>query len=314
MRVATNSYVNSMIDQVNGLTAQMQTLQNEATTGLSVQAPSDNPEAMESTLDDLSSQAAQEQYAGNINTLQSQGNVVYSALQSLQTIVSQAQNIATEAGSATNSQTDLNNYASQIGALIQQALQVANTKDPATGQYLFGGTNSGQQPFTDSTDANGNVTAVTYQGNSSVNQTEIASGTTVAVDVPGANSSGSGSPGLITDSRTGADLFNHLIALQNDLSSGNTSAATGTDAQNLQKDENNVTYQVAYNGNVQTQLKTAASTANSQSTSLDQSITNTSGANIVQVMLEMNQIQNSYTAALEATSKVMQVSMVDFLA
>ncbi|HEY1790567.1 MAG TPA: hypothetical protein VGJ73_20635 [Verrucomicrobiae bacterium] len=312
--MATNSYVNSMIDQVNGLTAQMQTLQNEATTGLSVQAPSDNPEAMESTLDDLSSQAAQEQYAGNINTLQSQGNVVYSALQSLQTIVSQAQNIATEAGSATNSQTDLNNYASQIGALIQQALQVANTKDPATGQYLFGGTNSGQQPFTDSTDANGNVTAVTYQGNSSVNQTEIASGTTVAVDVPGANSSGSGSPGLITDSRTGADLFNHLIALQNDLSSGNTSAATGTDAQNLQKDENNVTYQVAYNGNVQTQLKTAASTANSQSTSLDQSITNTSGANIVQVMLEMNQIQNSYTAALEATSKVMQVSMVDFLA
>src|ERR1700749_33114 len=98
MRVATKSYINSMIDQVNGLASQMQTLQNEVTTGLSVQAPSDNPEAMESTLDDLSSQAAQNQYASNITTLQTQGNSIYSTLQSLQTIVSQAQNIATEAG------------------------------------------------------------------------------------------------------------------------------------------------------------------------------------------------------------------------
>ena len=313
MHVATNSYINTMIDQVNGLASQMQTLENEVTTGLSVQAPSDNPEAMESTLNDLSSQAAQNQYANNITTLQSQGNTVYSALQSLQTIVSQAESIATEAGSATNSQTDLNNYASQVASLIQQALQIANTKDPSTGQYLFGGTNSGQQPFNATTDANGNVTAVTYQGNTSVNQAEVAPGVTVAVDVPGANSSGSGSPGLITDSRTGADLFNHLIQLQNDLSSGNTSAVTGTDAQNLQNDENNVTYQVAYNGNVQTQLKTAASTANSQSTNLDTTITNTSGADMVQTMLEMNQVQDSYTAALEATSRVMQISMVDFL-
>lgn len=313
MRVATDSYINTAIQQINSLSAQMQTLENEATTGLSVQAPSDNPEAMESTLNDLSSQSAQQQYSNNISTLQSQGNVVYSALESLQTIVSQAENIATEAGSATNSQTDLNNYASQIGSLIQEALQIANTKDPSTGQYLFGGTNSGEQPFTATTDASGNVTAVTYQGNSSVNQTEIAPGVTISVEVPGANTTGSGAPGLITDSQTGADLFNHLIALQNDLSSGNTSAATGTDAQNLQNDENNVTYQVAYNGNVQTRLDTAATTANNQATNLDTAITNTSGSNVVQVTLEMNQIQDSYTAALEATSRVLQISMVDFL-
>jgi flagellar hook-associated protein 3 FlgL len=314
MRVATDSYINTAIGQINSLSAQMQTLENEATTGLSVQAPSDNPEAMESTLNDLASQAAQQQYSNNISTLQSQGDVVYGALESLQTIVSQAEDIATEAGSGTNSQTDLNNYASQIGALIQQALQVANTQDPSTGQYLFGGTNSGEQPFTATTDASGNVTAVTYQGNSTVNQVEIAPGVTVAVAVPGANTSGSGSPGLITDSQTGADLFNHLIALQNDLKNGNTTAISSTDTQNLQHDENNVTYQVAYNGNVQTRLQTAASVANNQSTSLDQTITNTSGANIVQTTLEMNQIQDSYTAALEATSKVLQISMVDFLA
>lgn len=314
MRVATETFVNSLINQVNTLSSQMDTLENQVTTGLSVQAPSDNPAAMQTTLNDLNGQATQQQYSSNISTLQSQANSIYSVLQQLQTITSQAGTIATEAGSATNSQTDLNDYASQVTGLIQQALQLVNAKDPATGQYLFGGTASVTQPFTATTDANGNVTGVTYQGNSSVNQVQIGSGTTISVAVPGVNNTGSGQQGLITDSRTGADLFNHLIALQNDLASGNTAAITGTDTQNLQNDENNITYQVANNGNVQTRLETASSFANNQSTSLTQGITNASGADVVQTMVQLNQAQNAYEAALETTSRIMQVSIVDFLA
>ena len=281
-------------------------------TGLSVQAPSDNPDAMETTLDDLSSQAAQQQYSSNISTAQSQANSIYSVLQSLQTISNRVGEIATSAGSATNSQTDLNNYASEVTSLIQQAAQLVNTKDPATGQYLFGGTNSGQQPFTVTTDANGNVTGVTYSGNSSVNQTEIASGVTVAVDVPGENTSGSGAQGLITDSRTGADLFNHLISLQNDLLAGNTSAITGTDTANLQNDENNLTYQVAYNGNVQTRLNTASSFATSQSNSLTGLISNASSADLATTMTQLNQAQTAYQAALESSASIMQLSILNY--
>jgi flagellar hook-associated protein 3 FlgL len=283
------------------------------TTGLNVQSPSDNPDAMETTLNDLASQSAQEQYTNNITSLQSQANSNYSALQSLQSIVSQAQTIATEAGSATVTQSSLKDYAGQITSLIQQAVQLVNSQNPETGQYLFAGTNSGQPPFTATTDANGNVTSVTYQGNSSVNQAEIAPGVNISVGVPGVNNSGTGPQGLITDSRTGADLFNHLISLQNDLLSGNTSSVTSTDSQNLKNDENNVTYQVAYNGNVQTRLDTASSFATSQSQSLTQGISNASSADVVQAMIQLNQTQAAYQAALETTSRVMQVSLVDFL-
>jgi flagellar hook-associated protein 3 FlgL len=314
MRVATESFVNSMIGQANGLASQLDNLENEVTTGLSVQAPSDNPGAMVTTLNDLASQSAEQQYGSNITTLQSQANSVFSALKSLQSITSQAQSIAVEAGSGTATQTTLNEYASQVTALIQQAVQLVNSQDPETGQYLFGGTNSGQQPFTATTDANGNVTGVSYQGNASVNQANIAPGISVSVEVPGVNNSGSGSQGLITDSRTGADLFNHLIALQNDLLSGSTSAVTGTDTTNLQNDEDNMTYQVANNGNVQTRLNTASSFATSQSTTLNQGISAASGADVVQVMVQLNQTQSAYEAALEGTSRIMQVSLVDFLA
>ncbi len=313
MRIGTNSYADTMIAQFNLLKTQQVQLQNEVSTGLSVQSPSDNPAAMENTLDDLSSQAAQQQFSSNISTVQSKANSIYSVLQSLQTISNRVGEIATAAGSATNSQSDLNNYAGEVTSLIQQAVQLVNTKDPATGQYLFGGTNSGQQPFTVTTDANGNVTGVTYSGNSSVNQTQIASGVTVSVDVPGVNTSGSGAQGLVTDSRTGADLFNHLISLQNDLLSGNTGAISGTDTTNLQNDENNLTYQVAYNGNVQTRLNTASSFATSQSTSLTGMISNSSGADLATTLTQLTQAQTAYQAALQSSAVIMQLSILNYL-
>jgi flagellar hook-associated protein 3 FlgL len=313
MRIGTNSYTDTMIDQFSVLKSQQAKLQNEVSTGLRISSPADDPAAMQSTLSDLSSQSAQQQFSSNISTVQSKANSIYSVLQSLQTISNRVGEIATSAGGATNSQSDLNNYAGEVTSLIQQAAQLVNSKDPATGQYLFGGTDSGQQPFTVTTDANGNVTSVTYSGNSSVNQTEIASGVNVSVDVPGVNTTGSGAQGLITDSRTGADLFNHLISLQNNLLAGNTSAVTGTDSINLQNDENNLTYQVAYNGNVQTRLNTASAFATSQSNSLTGLISNASSADLATTMTQLTQAQTAYQAALESSASIMQLSILNFL-
>jgi flagellar hook-associated protein 3 FlgL len=313
MRIATNDYTNTMLGQFNALAGQMRQLQNEASTGLSIQQPADNPTAMQSTLNNLSSVASQQQYTSNISTLQSRSNLVYSALQSLQTLTSQAGNIATSAGSGTAGSSELNDYANQVQQLIQQAAQVINAKDPSTGQYLFAGTNSGQPPYTTTTDASGNITGFTYNGNSSTNQTEVAPGITVTADVPAENNTGNGSYGMITDSRNGADLFNHLIALQNDLSSGNTSAITSTDIPNIQKDENNLTYQVANNGNVQTRLTAASTFASSQITNLDGTISKDSGADIVQVMTQLSQSQVAYEAALQSSAKIMQLSILDFI-
>jgi flagellar hook-associated protein 3 FlgL len=313
MRVATNSYTDSMLNEFSQLKSQQATLQNEVTTGLSVESPSDNPGAMSTTLSDLSNQSTQIQYNSNISTLSSQADNVYSVLQSLQSIVSQASTISTEAGSTTAGTSQLTDYSSQVTSLIQQAVQLLNSQDPATGQYLFGGTDSGQPPYSVTTDSSGNVTGVTYNGNSSTNQVEIAPGQTVSAGVPGSNTTGTGAYGLVTDSRTGADLFNHLISLQNDLASGDSSAASTTDNANLQKDEDNMTYQVANNGNIQSQLNTAASLATTRTNDLSTDISNTSGADMVTALSQLNQTQTAYQAALESSATIMQLSILDFI-
>ncbi len=313
MRIASSAYTNTMLNEFSLLKSQQINLQNQVSTGLRIQAPADDPNAMQVTLSDLSSQATQQQYNSNISTVQSQADSIYSALQQLQTITSQAGTLATQAGNSINGQSSLGDLATQVTSLIQQAVQFANTQDPSTGQYFFGGTSSGQPPFAMTTDASGNVTGVTYQGNTSVNQTEIAPGVTVSAGVPGANTTSSGAFGLITDSRTGADLFNHLIALQNDLNSGNTTAIASTDIPDLQKDEDNMTYQVANNGNVQTRLTAAASLASSQSSALGSQITTASSADLATTLTRLSQIQTAYQAALESSASIMQLSILNYL-
>ena len=313
MRIATNSYTEAMLNQFNVLASRQFTLQNQVATGLAVQAPSDDPTAMQNTLDYAAENSAQAQYSANIATLQSRANTIYAALQTLQTVSARAGEIATSAGSATASPSDLNNYADELNTLIQQVVTAANSKDPSTGQYLFGGTASSTPPFTATTDASGNVTAVTYNGNSNVNQTAIGAGQTTSVDIPGANTGASGARGLITDSQSGADFLNHLIALRNDLRSANTTAITGTDSANLQKDENNIAYQVAHNGVQQNQLTAAATAATNQSQSLDTMISNASSADLMQTMVQLNQAQTAYQAALQSGAKIMQMSLLNYI-
>jgi len=52
-----------MLNEFSMLKQQQINLQNQVSTGLSIQAPSDNPAAMQTTLSDLASQATQQQYS-----------------------------------------------------------------------------------------------------------------------------------------------------------------------------------------------------------------------------------------------------------
>jgi len=304
MRIAGTSYLDSMVNQMNLLSTQEYQLENEASTGQAVTAPSDNPAAMAEALNLQTASSAATQYTQNISTLQTRATIAGNALTSLQKIVEQASEIATSTdGTSTPAQMEAD--AAQVTQLIQQAAQLMNTQDG--NDYVFAGTANSGVPFTVTTDSSGNVTAVTYSGNSEVTQSDIAQNGSISVDAPGENNSGTGARGIISDSRYGADLFNHLISLQNDLSSGNTSAISATDAPDLTNDDNNIIYQVAANGAAQDQLTAAASFASTQQTGLQTSLTNVAGANLTQTLTQLSQTQNSYQAALQTSSQFMQM-------
>lgn len=304
MRIAGTTYIDNIVSQLNLLTAQQSQLQSQVSTGQRVQKPEDDPAAMAQGLSLQAENSTITQYSNNISTLQTRATTVYNALDQIKTISDRANEIATQADGTTNSST-LQSYATEVAQLIKQAVSLANSKDGS--QYIFAGTNSGQPAFTTTTDADGNITAVTYQGNTSVRQTEIADGTTMTVDSPGANATGTGARGVFSDSRYGADFFNHLISLENHLQSGDTASISATDEPALTKDEDNIIYQVSANGVAQSALTNAASVASNRQASLQTTFSNLTGADITQSIVDLSKTQTTYQAALQSSSILLQM-------
>ena len=310
MRVTSNSFTETLINQLSRLGQRQQQLQNQVASGLRVQFPEDDPSAMRRVLDMRAEASAVTQYQANIARLKEQSIAAYDAMQSLKTISDRAGEIATQAD-GTKSPQELQTYATEVTQLIQQAVQAMNAKHQ--GDSIFGGTLTDQQPFVLTTDSNGLPTTVTYQGNTSVPSYEISEGATVSVLPVGANDSGGGPQGVITDSRTGADFFNHLISLQNHLLSGDTAAIQSTDLSALRADEQNIISQMATTAAVQSRMDATNTIASGRAASLEKLISSQADADMTAVIVQLNQTQTAYQAALASGAKLMNLSLLDYL-
>jgi len=309
MRVSFNSFPNDLVNQLGGLMSKQSKLQTQVSTGQRIQSAEDDPSAMASVLDSQAQARQVSQYRDSVSHLQTTASASYSAIKSLKTLSDRASEIATLAGSVKSS-ADLASYSPEIDSLISNAIQLANSKDQDT--YLFGGTN-GAQPFVASTDGNGSVTSVTYEGNTSVNQYQIGGSATYSIPIVGANSSGSGARGVITDGVSGADFLTHLIQLRDDLKSGNQSNIINTDAGQLQADGDNLIYHIGLNGAIQTRLEAADSMLKDQSQSLNSKVSSDSSADIASTVVQLSQAQNAYQAALQSSGKMMNMSLMDYI-
>jgi flagellar hook-associated protein 3 FlgL len=309
MRVAFNNIPNELINQLGGLMSQQSALETQLSSGQRIKMPEDDPNGMSLVLTAQSQAQATDQYTTNVTRQQESVTASYSAINSLKTLSDRASEIATLASGVT-SPSDLAAYAKEIDEMIPQAVHLANGKDQ--NNYLFGGT-SGAPPFVTQTDGQGNVTGVTYQGNTNVNQYEIADGSTFSSPVVGANTTGTGPRGLITDATSGADFFTHLIALRNDLNSDNTASIASNDAPALQDDSDNFIYHVGLNGALQARLESAASSLKDQTLALNTQVSDVASTDIATTTVKLSQAQNAYQAALQSSGKLLNMSLMDYL-
>ncbi len=310
MRVTANTFPNSLVNQLNDLAVRQNRLQNQAATGQRIQSPEDDPAGMRRVLDLQSEARSVGQYRRNIASLREHAQSTYEVMRGLKQVSDRAGELAILAD-GTKSPADLRNYATEITELIKRAAQLANTQ--FRGDYLLGGTRNNQPPFVSTQNASGQVTAVTYQGNQSVAENEIAEGVIVSAQSPGANASGSGSRGLITDSRFGADFFNHLISLQNHLLAADTASIAGTDRPSLAADEENLLVQVSGNGVLQARLEATEAIAAQRAGSLEVMVSREVDVDLSEVLVRLNQTQTAYQAALQSGAKLLNTSLLDYL-
>jgi flagellar hook-associated protein 3 FlgL len=310
MRVSSNSFSHQFLDQVRALTARQNRLQTQAATGQRVRTADDNPVAMQRVMNLQSEGTAVAQFRKNIAALGEKAAASYEVMRGLKRISDRVGELATLAD-GTRSPDELKIYAAEVGQLIHQAAQLVNGKHH--GEYLFGGTRSDQPPFAVTKDATGNITGVTYQGNTDVPSAEIAEGVLVNVQVPGTNAGGSGERGLVSDSRTGADLFAHMIQFHAHLVAGDTASIASSDRPALARDEEHLVLHMGSNGALQSRLEAAQAIAANRSDAVENSISKEADADLAETLVQLTRSQTAYQAALQSGANIMQLSLLNYL-
>jgi flagellar hook-associated protein 3 FlgL len=309
MRVAQSSFPDELGRTVNELTVRQARLQTQASTGQRIRNAEDDPSAFLNVLQLQGDFQKLGQYSDNVSKLQTRSQVIYSATSQLKKMTDRASELATMANSIRTAD-DYAAYSSEVDQLLENSIALANSKHDS--ESLFGGTSGVDVAFEAVRDADGKITSVAYKGNSKVRQMDIASGVSFSIDVPGANESSSGPRGLLKDERAGIDVFGHLIALRDSLKKGDKTAIPDISA-SLVKDESGYIESFAALGAAQARLEAVAKQNSSESISVNQLISQESDADLAQTLVELNQLQAAYSAALQSAGKILRISLLDYI-
>lgn len=298
MRIATSTIYTNLVNQMQSLDSTQNTLETELSTGLSISQPSDNPSLMASTLNLVDESQQQAQYAANANTALQISQATYTGITQLNSLSNSVGEIAEQAASGTESSEEVGNYVAQINQYLQQAVQVGNSQ--FEGNYLFAGTAVDQPPYQATTDASGNITAVTYVGNTS--QAGIPVGTSSTITP---SSSGATNQGL-------ASFMNQLISLRDALQTNN-SAQIATAQSGLSASSDTIISAAADSSAVQAAIQSVQSQATSLQQNIGTTIAANTNTNVATTDTQLTEAQTAYQAVLESSARIMQLSLLNYL-
>lgn len=296
MRITNNMIVRSQLDGLQSNMLAINTAQNQATSGKRLQAASDDPTAADAIMASANSLRAIAQYRTNVNRASDRVASEDTVLQQLSSLLSRAQEISVQEGSANVTSSERAAAAQEVAGLLQSAVQLGNTK--FGNEYLFGGDASTTAPFT----VSGTGAATAYTSNNPAGQriVQIADGQTMTISHDGTQ----------VFVNTGAlDALQKLASSlgSNDVAGINTaSASLNTAFDNVQ----GVVGDVGARGN---ELQMAGSNLDAFEGTVTNFKSNLEDVDYETAITELMSRQNAYQAAMMATSKVIGLTLTDYL-
>jgi flagellar hook-associated protein 3 FlgL len=284
----------------------MQTAENQESTGLAVTLPSDNPLATSQIMSLNTSISMQGMYYSNMQSASSFLSTTDSALSDTVSSLQQVQSLVTEGANGTENAGDMSTIGQQVNQVIGQLVQTGNTMNGS--QYVFGGTQTTTPPLATTTDASGDITAVTYQGNSGQINYEVAQGVQMTVNTNGNDlfqTTGSTTTGNTT-------MFNTLIGIKDDLTNDDTTDLSSSLTQ-LTDIITNVESQQATVGAQEDRLSSAMTRNQSDNTAMTTTLSNLQDVDMDQASVDFSEKSNVYQAALEVAAKMITPTLVDYL-
>jgi flagellar hook-associated protein 3 FlgL len=178
MRITTSQMFDRPTARMSALTAQADRIQAQISTGKRVVAASDDPAAYQALERLARADADDAAWSANVKLAQGVLSQADTTLASVETRLQRAQEIAIASSNGTLSASNRIAYASELNAIVDELLTVANGSD-VRGQPLFGGSN-GAAPFTRAADG-----SISYTGQGEPTAIPVGDGNAIATGVTG---------------------------------------------------------------------------------------------------------------------------------
>lgn len=179
MRISTAQMFNQSITSVLDRQSSTSKILEQLSSGKRVNTAGDDPVAAIG-IDNLNQQnALVDQFMKNIDYANNRLSLTESKLGSAETLTASVREQVLRAANGGLEDSERQMIAVELRTTLEELVAIANTQDES-GNYLFGGFETGKQPF--SFDAAGNVV---YNGDSGVRDAVVASGVTLGTNIPG---------------------------------------------------------------------------------------------------------------------------------
>ncbi|WP_162260798.1 flagellin N-terminal helical domain-containing protein [Nocardioides sp. Soil805] len=279
---------------LQGSLSRLAQIQEHLSTGRVLNRASDNPGDAGSAMRLRSAAGAQQQYARNAQDGLGWLNTIDATLGTAGDAVRRARELAQQGANGSAGPEAREALAVEVDQIRAGLLATANTS--YLDRPVLGGTTAGSVAFSQA----GGV--VTFAGDTGAVNRTVAEGSVVDVALAGPAAFG-------TD---GDNVFDHLSALSTALRAGDrTAIGVGLDA--LAADGSRITMARADVGARTVRVEQAATRAGDVELTLTSSLAEIESADLPRTMMELQMQEVAYQAALAATSRVLQPSLVDFL-
>lgn len=271
-------------------------LQEQIASGSVINRPSDDPITTRQLLDMDSQLDKGDQYLSNITKGNLSLSMTDTALQGMADIIAQAKETVGTITSGSSDPTVRENAASQLEELKKQLVDLGNTQ--LGDQYLFAGFNNSTPPF--STADN------TYSGTSDEVSIEIDQNSPAAITIAGDTLlKGTGSYGSV-------DIFETLDAIIAAINSNNP-ADIQSNAAKLDSSSSQINNARSDVAGRMIRFKSAETMISRNQATLKGIVSDTMGVDYIEAATQLNKQQSAFEAALAATAKITQLSLLDYL-
>jgi len=300
IRVTQGMMTRRSLNNLNYQVRRLMQLQEQLSTGLKVNDPSDDPLAARRAVNVRAAMEKTEQYITNISSTESQLTETDSALQTVTNVLQRTRELCVQGASGTNSQTQRDLVAVEINQLVESLVEQANHQ--THGRYIFGGTRTGSAPFTVTRNANGEITSVAYVGNEE--DINISVGDTIDLAI-----NENGQAAFLSSQ----NLFQTLISIRDNLRNNEQSQLQNERLSELKTAQDQILSSVARVGAIQNRLDGLKEDLETYVDQLNETLSDNIDADYADTVISLDAQSNAFRAALNAVGRVIQPTLLDFI-